>query len=134
MTGLDRLADMLMFRQQAEDEDNKPVITTGSVIWGLILRSAIIIIFSMIIIQYTGKYDYWWIVLIMLWFLAAYPAYTQYQRFTEKMKKFEEATLCGSCKHFDPTSQRCKILDEHVTTNYIPCEGDSWEPKQFDDY
>ena len=135
MTGLEKLADIMMFRQKPEDdENNRPVITTGSVIWGLLLRSSIIIIFSMIIIQYTGKYDYWWIVLILLWFLAAYPAYTQYHNFTEKMKTFEDSTLCGSCRYFDPTSQRCKILDQHVTADFIPCEGNSWEPKGFDDY
>lgn len=130
----DKIMDILMFRETG-DEDNEsdqPVVTTGSVVWGLLLRSAIIIILSSLLINALELRTYWWWVLIALWFFAAWPAYRQWQQFSTRMEKFEESTLCGSCRHFDPSSQLCKIYDQHVSTNYIPCEGLAWEPKKQD--
>jgi hypothetical protein len=48
------------------------------------------------------------------------------------MKKFTEDTLCGSCINFEPSSQLCKVLDEHVSVDFIPCEGLRWEPKSYE--
>ncbi len=130
----DKIIDILMFRETG-DEDNEsdqPVVTTGSVVWGLLLRSSIIIILSSVLINALELRTYWWWVLIALWFFAAWPAYRQWQQFSTRMEKFEESTLCGSCRHFDPSSQLCKIYDQHVSTNYIPCEGLAWEPKEQD--
>ena len=123
-----------MFRETG-DEDNEtdqPVVTTGSVVWGLLLRSAIIIFLSAILINALELRTYWWWVLLGLWFFAAWPAYRQWQQFSSRMEKFEASTLCGSCRHFDPSSQLCKIYDQHVSTNHIPCEGLAWEPKEQD--
>ncbi|MFP4529357.1 MAG: hypothetical protein ACLFQX_12480 [Candidatus Kapaibacterium sp.] len=127
----DKIIDAFMFREGSdEDSDtNQPVVTTGSIVWGLLIRTAIIIIASMLLLDQFQWREYWWVVLFAIWLLAAWPAYRQYQKFSKRMENFESSTLCGSCRHFDPSSQLCTIYDEHVSTNHIPCGGDLWEPK-----
>ncbi len=127
-----RIIDFLMFRAGfREDVDGalQPIITTGSIVWGILLRSFIIIILSFIFMSVYSYHKHWWVSLLLLWLFAAYPGWRQYQSYKKKIQSFEESTLCGKCMHFDPTSQLCKIHDEHVTEDYIPCEGFDWEPK-----
>ena len=134
---LDRLTDLLLFRYTNQGKDSntelKPYITTGSIVWGALIRTAIIVFLSWSIVEYFELRDYWMVVLLAIVTFVIYPAYSQYSHFTSRIEVFQEETLCGTCKHFDPTSQLCKIFDEHVSTNYIPCEGNSWEPLHFDD-
>ncbi len=134
MTAFDKIVDLFMFRAQSDENlSEMPKITQGSIVWGLILRASVIIILSMIVIGFYKLYNYWWLAFFLLWLLAVYPAYRQFQIFNNRIKKIEEATLCGTCKYFEPTGQLCKLFDEHVSTNYIPCEGENWEPKSFED-
>ena len=130
----EKILDVLMFREgsEADSDTNEPQVTTGSIVWGLLLRSAIIIIFSFLLLEKLEFRQYWWLVVFILWFGAAWPAYRQYQKYQQRMKRFVEDTLCGTCRHFDSSSQLCKIYDEHVSRNYVPCEGLSWEPRHFD--
>lgn len=126
----EKIADLFMFRE-GSDEDNhssEPNVTTGSVVWGLLMRMSLIMAFSFFAVRYFDMRDFWWIALFLIWALAAYPAYRQYTSFTQRMENFSKQTLCGSCKHFDKTGQLCRIYDEHVSTEYVPCEGQSWEP------
>jgi hypothetical protein len=126
----ERLKDIFLFRE-GNDIDNilvPPTVTTGSVIWGLLFRSALIIIPSMIVIIAFNKREFWWISAFLFWFFAVYPAYRQYSKFQERIKKIKDDTLCGKCKYFLVESQLCSILDEHIGNNTIPCEGESWEP------
>jgi len=125
-----------MFREGTEEEADGslvPILTTGSIIWGVLLRSAIIIFSSFLIIEIFDMRQYWWFFFLLFWFFAAYPGWRQFQKFQERIKKVSEDTLCGSCRNFESSSQLCKILDEHVTKEYIPCEGLSWEPKSYED-
>ncbi|MCX7879930.1 MAG: hypothetical protein N2517_04650 [Ignavibacteria bacterium] len=129
---INRLLDLLMFRLGVEENyDGKvtPIVTTGSIVWGILLRSAIILFFSFIVMELIENRKYWWISLLFLWLFAAYPGWKQYQFFKKKIQDVEESTLCGKCVHFDSTSQLCKLYDEHVAEGYIPCEGVDWEPK-----
>jgi hypothetical protein len=140
MTYLDKFVDVLMFREPRnwdsvqsppdyeEEQQPKVIFTTGSIVWGVMLRTALIIFLSIILFERFGLYNYWWYVLFILWFLVAYPGYKHYQKFNEKIEDLQESTLCGSCKYFEPTGQLCTLLDEHVTQDYIPCEGQGWEP------
>lgn len=133
MNLFEKIIDILQFRETPSGEEtNEPVITTGSVIFGALLRSAIVVLLVFFVVDYFDLRGFWWITAFLVWGFAAYPAYRQYLKFNETMQKFEETTLCGKCKHFDPTSQLCRIYDEHVTEDYIPCEGESWEPKSFE--
>jgi hypothetical protein len=131
----DKILDAFMFREGTDEEtyeSMQPVITTGSVVWGVLLRTAIIILLSLFIIEQFDLREYWWLSAFAIWAGAAYPGWRQYQKFQEKMKKFEEETLCGSCRYLDTSSQLCKIYDEHPTKDYVPCEGLNWEPKEAD--
>ena len=130
----DKLIDTFMFREGTEDADGElqPVVTTGSIVWGVILRSAILMILCFFFFNEFQLQNYWYLTAFLLWLGAAYPAWRQHKKFQERMEKMKESTLCGSCLHFDFTSQLCKILDEHPTRDYIPCEGLSWEPKHSD--
>jgi glucan phosphoethanolaminetransferase (alkaline phosphatase superfamily) len=124
-----------MFRA-GTDEDNhnsKPTVTFGSIVWGVLLRSFIVISAILLILDYLHYDVNVWVIIFALWLLVAYPAYKQYTKFNQRMKKFKEETLCGSCKYFNRDAQLCSIYDEHVSEDYIPCEGESWEPRIFED-
>ncbi len=134
-TFLEKISDALMFREGTEEEADgslQPIITTGSIVWGILLRSLIVFILSFAIMIYLENRTYGYMFFFIFWFVAAYPGWRQYQLFQTRIKKVEESTLCGSCINFESSSQLCKIFDEHVTRNYIPCEGLNWEPRHFD--
>lgn len=122
--------DLLMFRQGGEYENDttEPVITVGSIVWGVLLRTALVLIAWVFIIYEYQLFDEWWAGLFVVWLIALYPGYTQYKIFEGRVKKLGEETLCGSCRHFKPQGQLCQVYDEHVSTQHIPCEGLSWEP------
>lgn len=133
MNFLEKIADILQFREGNPNDDSKePVVTTGSIIFGALVRTAIVVLAAFFAVEYFDMRGYWWITAFFVWLFAAYPAYRQYSRFNSDIDTFQEDTLCGKCKHFEPSGQLCRILDEHVTRNHIPCEGLSWEPKNFD--
>lgn len=132
---IDKIFDALMFRMGSEeDEDGSkaPMITTGSIVWGVLLRTTISFILIGLLLDNLNLREHWYLVLFGIWAFAIYPAWRQWQIFQEKTKKFSEETLCGTCINFDETSQLCKIFDEHPTKIYIPCEGVQWEPKHYD--
>lgn len=131
----DKIIDVFMFREGTDEDDegqSQPVITIGSVVWGMIFRSAVIIFLTFIMIDQLEIREHWWIFSFLLWFAAIYPGWRQYNKFHNRIKKIEEETLCGSCRNFEPSSQLCKIYDEHVSKDYIPCDGLNWEPKDLD--
>jgi len=129
----EKLKDVFLFREGTEDDNNSvtPVVTIGSIVWGVMLRSIIIITISLYFLVHFGANQYYLITLSSLWFLVAWPAWRQYSQYYKRMEDFKESTLCGSCIHFEPNSQLCKIYDEHVSKTHIPCEGMAWQPKQF---
>jgi hypothetical protein len=129
----DKIIDVLMFREGTDDDDgtHQPRITTGSVVWGILLRSFVLILISTLLLESLKFREYWFLILFLIWGIAIYPGWRQYKHFQEKMESFQEETLCGSCRNFDADSQLCKIYDEHVTKDYIPCQGESWEPNSF---
>jgi putative effector of murein hydrolase len=125
-----KLYKLLNFSTDSEIySDEKTVITTGSIITGVLFRTAIIIVLSLSLNDYFDLRSNWWFVALILWFLVAFPAYNKYKEFNNATDDLLENTLCGKCRYFDPTSQLCTIYDEHITKDYIPCGGDSWEPK-----
>lgn len=131
----EKLIDIFQFREGTEEEADGskiPIITYGSVAWGMLMRSFIIIMGTFFLFMNWDYRQYWFIILFLLWALAIYPGYRQFQKFSERIEHLKEDTLCGSCRHFEPTGQLCKIYDEHISKTYLPCEGESWEPKHFD--
>jgi len=132
----DKIAAAFLFREGTEEDENgtlQPVVTVGSIVWGIILRASIIVLFSFFFIQFFRFHGYWWLALFIFWFAAVYPGWKQFQHFDKKIKDIKENTLCGKCKYFESSGQLCKIYDEHITKDYIPCDGLDWEPKSFED-
>ncbi len=115
---------------ELSETQTAPVVTTGSIVFGVIIRTALIILISFFLVDYFYFRGNWWVIAVALWFLVAFPAYRRFRKFSEETDAFIEETLCGKCRHFDPTSKLCTVLDEHPTENYIPCDGESWEPRQ----
>ncbi|MDX9789995.1 MAG: hypothetical protein RBT61_04135, partial [Candidatus Kapabacteria bacterium] len=97
----DMLMDYLMFRTGGEEDNlsDNPTVTTGSIVWGVILRTSIVIILTLFLIRYTDFNEYWWYSFFVIWFFVAFPAFKQYQKFSERIKTLEEDTLCGKCRH-----------------------------------
>lgn len=130
MNDIDKIKNLFLFKEVTdEDSHNEPVVTVGSIVWGVLLRSSIIMVVTMIIMYIYGNNEMWYFSLFLIWLIALYPGWTQYQEYTDRIKKFTEDTLCGSCRNFNADSQLCKLYDEHVSTNHIPCEGEAWEPR-----
>lgn len=129
---IEKVSDILMFRsgvEESPDGDFVPTHTAGSIVWGMILRSTLIVIISFTFLEFVQLREHIWLGLFLLWFGALYPGWKQFQVLNKRTKELLEETLCGSCRNYEPDSQLCKILDEHITKNYIPCEGLNWEPK-----
>ena len=81
---IEKIADILMFREGTEEDEegsHQPIVTTGSIVWGVLLRSAIIVVISFIILEITGQRN-WWISFIV-WLFAVYPAFRQFTVFQE---------------------------------------------------
>lgn len=126
------IADVFMFKLHLEDEaDGTPIYTPGSITWGIMLRTLVIIIISIIIISAGDGGKVSLVFAILIWLLAIYPGFQQFQEYYKHLAVLTEETMCGSCRHFDPTSQLCKIYDEHITKDYLPCEGSNWELKDI---
>jgi hypothetical protein len=120
---------ILNFSTDEPEIDGKgEIVTTGSIVWGVLVRSGIILLLTLTLNDYfVFRYNLW-IILVLLWFVVAFPAYRKYKKFSDKTDEMMSGILCGSCRHFVKSSQLCGIYDEHVSEDYIPCEGDSWEP------
>jgi hypothetical protein len=110
--------------------------TIGSIVSWAIFRTALVMFIAMFVYEYVHRIDYvvWWsITLISLYAFVVHPIQIQYELYKKETKTVVTGTLCASCRHFEPTGVLCSILDEHVTENYVPCEGLSWEPKPVDE-
>ncbi|GAB5465964.1 MAG: hypothetical protein Kapaf2KO_14000 [Candidatus Kapaibacteriales bacterium] len=131
MKFFDTAIDVLMFREGGEYENhtNTPTYTTGSIIWGVLLRTVIITILWLLFIWKMQIFDQWFVGLLLVWLIAVFPGYQQYKNFEKRIKVLSDNTLCGTCRHYSQQSQLCTILDEHVSSVHIPCEGSAWEPK-----
>ncbi|MCS7052666.1 MAG: hypothetical protein NZM09_02905 [Ignavibacterium sp.] len=101
----------------------------GEIVWFSILR------FVFIIFLLWFSYDLWgekYFVLVgflSIFFFVIYPAIRSYRIFFEKNKTIIESTLCSSCKHFDKSAVLCMKYDKHPSLDFLPCEGNDWEPK-----
>jgi len=135
MDVLNKILDLLMFRIGTEQTENgkiTPIVTLGSIAWGILLRSAIVIFLSFLFMSLIENRKIWWISFLVLWAFAAYPGWKQYLFYKKHLQDVSESTLCGKCVHFDETGQLCKLYDEHISEGYVPCGGVDWEPKPFE--
>lgn len=129
-SAIEQIRDLFLLRMREPEGAERPYYTTGSIVGAALLRLAVLATVLMLLNERYGSTKWWWTVaLFSLWGIGAYPAWVQYRRFNDSVDKITEGTLCGSCRHFDPTNQLCMVLDEHVTSDAPPCEGEAWEPK-----
>lgn len=101
----------------------------GEIVFWTIVRTAImipIIWFS----QDYFDYKFWWMIsALALYGVIVHPVIYQYKKYAEANKNVMEGTLCSSCKHFEKGSVMCLKHDTHPTEEYLPCNGEGWEPK-----
>ncbi|MCX6140245.1 MAG: hypothetical protein NTX15_05360 [Candidatus Kapabacteria bacterium] len=126
----DKFLDLFLLRMREPDYAiDQPYYTTGSIVAAALMRVSILGAASFLLSLYAQSNTVWWFAMLSLWGIGVYPAWMQYQRFHERVEKITAGTLCGACRHFNPTNQLCMVLDEHVTSEHPPCEGEAWEPK-----
>lgn len=107
-------------------------LTLGSIVfWGLV-RLAITIVGLWILFYYLDYGTWWMLGIVSLYVIVIHPAIIQYDMFKDRSKPIVNSTLCSSCKYFDETAVLCTALDEHPEENYLPCKGELWEPKNFE--
>lgn len=130
-SSFEQILDLLLLRTSPPDYAvDQPYYTTGNIVAAAIIRVAGIGVIAIIFNEAYGSSGWWWTaVMFAMWGLGAYPAWIQYNRFNDKVEELHTGTLCGSCRHFNPTNQLCMIMDEHVTSEQPPCEGEAWEPR-----
>ena len=126
---LEKIKDIFMFREGGNTDNylTPPTVTSGSILWGILFRSAVLIIIAIVLILLLNKREFAWIALFVFWICVAYPAYRQYTVLNKRLEVLEEETLCGKCRYFIKESQLCSALDEHISKNNIPCDGNMWE-------
>ncbi|MBI5645668.1 MAG: hypothetical protein HY962_01950 [Ignavibacteriae bacterium] len=106
--------------------------TIGSIVAWALLRAALVVLVALLAFEYLRWIDYslWWgITAVSLYAFVVHPIQVQYRLYREETRKVLSGTLCASCRHFEETGVLCAKLDEHVTEEYIPCDGELWEPK-----
>jgi len=101
----------------------------GEIIWYSIIRFGLTILVLWLTRDYWGVKYFVLIGFLSIFFFVIYPAIHSYKRFIEKNKPVIEHSLCTSCRHFDPSAVLCMKYDKHPNENFLPCEGNDWEPK-----
>ena len=101
----------------------------GYIIFGILLRSIIIMIITLTMIVKVKQYELNSFVMFILWFIGLYPAYKQYYNYKEYISTIKSKTICGQCKYFNEDSYLCILYDEHICINEEICKGEKWEIK-----
>jgi len=101
----------------------------GEIIFWTIMRTAIVIPVVWILRSYIDDQLWLMIGIAAIYGIIIHPAILSYKKFEMKNKELIDSSLCSTCKHFDPSAVLCLKHDKHPTVNYIPCEGEHWEPK-----
>ncbi len=101
----------------------------GEIIYKTLLRVGLIILALWFFKDHFDEKFFWILSILTIYFFAFYPAYLSYKKFQDTNQKIITSTLCSTCKHFDETAVLCIKYDKHPTEDFIPCEGNAWEPK-----
>ncbi|MCX7929531.1 MAG: hypothetical protein N2663_02270 [Chlorobi bacterium] len=125
---LDVLVDQILLHRGFYDESGSPRLTTGTIVFGVLLRSLLTVIAGFAIWHYAGVEISVPVSLALLWGYVVYPAYRQYVVYNEHTEHVHEELLCSRCRHFNASGQHCLLFDEHVRPDYIPCDGLDWDP------
>ena len=123
----EKVKDLFMFHEGGTLDNYivPPTVTAGSILWGILLRSAIIIIVTMFVVISLEQRELWWFAVFAFWIGVVYPAFRQWNKFQSRIKELRSDTLCGKCRYFVAESQLCSIYDEHIGNMNLPCNGES---------
>ncbi|MCS6999471.1 MAG: DUF4407 domain-containing protein [Candidatus Kapabacteria bacterium] len=125
---LDFLADQILLRRGLYDQEGRPRLATGAIVFGALLRALSTILLGFALWHYAGVEYSIPVSLALLWGYVVYPAYRQLVVYSETTAKIEEELLCNTCRHYNSSGQFCLLYDQHVGPEHIPCEGMDWEP------
>lgn len=129
-TPLEQFRDMFLLRVSPPDYAvEQPFYTTGSIASAALMRIVILIALGFVLRSYATTTTTWTVTLFAIWALGIYPAWRQYSIFNAAVDAIVESTLCGTCRHFNPSNQVCHVLDVHITSSEPPCESLDWEPR-----
>jgi hypothetical protein len=101
----------------------------GDIIFWTIIRTAITIPAVWVLRSYISEQLWLLIGIAAIYGIIIHPTFLSYKKFEANSKEVIDSSLCSTCKHFDPSAVLCMKHDKHPTENYIPCEGEHWEPK-----
>lgn len=105
----------------------------GEIVFWTLIRTAIVLPLIWILKDHY-EYSGWWLIgIFALYTIIIHPIIIQYRKFEEKNKYVINSSLCSTCKHFEKSAVLCVKYDEHPTSEYVPCQGSSWEPKLLSD-
>ena len=97
---LDTLMDILLFRLHKRNQDSKtPKLTTGTIVFGGLIRLSCIIIATWWVSDYWEFHQFWPLFSLMVIMVVFYPAYREMAIFSHTVDNLQESTLCGSCRH-----------------------------------
>jgi hypothetical protein len=118
---------------QSEQPRRGDAHTFGSIVWLAMLRLTAVIFVAWYLKAHLPYSEWWMITVGAIYGIAIYPAQIQYHYFKKSSKRLVEQTLCSSCRYFNPDGLHCTKFDEHVSEEHLPCEGEGWEPKSFEE-
>jgi hypothetical protein len=104
----------------------------GAIIyWGLV-RFALVLVLAWLLYSFVPNYGDWW----MLFFIAVaviviYPAQLAWRKHISTIGQANQNALCATCRHLISREALCSVTDEHVRSDYTPCNGEAWEPTQI---
>lgn len=100
----------------------------GEIVFWAIIRTAFTILFLWIIKSHIDFQLWIMISVAAVYVFIIHPTMVSYKWFEERNKNVISSTLCSSCKHFDRSAVLCLKYDKHPTEDFVPCEGEDWEP------
>jgi glucan phosphoethanolaminetransferase (alkaline phosphatase superfamily) len=101
----------------------------GEIVFWTLIRISILIPIVWISQNYLD-FKFWGIVSITaIYLVVIHPVIISYKKFEEKNKEVNENSLCATCRHYDKSAVLCMKYDKHPSMNFVPCDGNDWEPK-----
>ncbi|MGB5847862.1 MAG: hypothetical protein WBH40_05200 [Ignavibacteriaceae bacterium] len=101
----------------------------GEIVFWTIIRTAITIAAVWILRAHIDDQLWYIIIIASAYLIIIHPTVIGLKKFDVKSKTILDSTICAKCVHFDPSAVLCIKHDKHPTEDYIPCDGNHWEPK-----
>lgn len=102
----------------------------GAIIyWGLV-RFAALLLAAWLLYAYVPNYGEWWsIFFVGVAVVVIYPAQLAWRKHVATVRSANQNALCATCRHLATREALCRVTDEHIRSDYTPCDGVAWEPR-----